>query len=171
MKIIEALKELRLIEKKITRNQEYIERYSSLVSTEAPIFNTLDVQRAKVASLIQENLDLARRKLDLKTRIAFTNLRTYVSMSGERWSLQNLLDLQRGTLQSIRDTYDSLSDRSAQGRLRGAMTIEGKAPQVVRLYDENAKLTQLDHWDTLKEEISSRLEVINAVTDLLDLPV
>ena len=170
MKIIEALKELRLIEKKMTRNHGYIEKYSSMVSTEVPAFNTADEQRTKVASLIQENMDLARRKLELKAQIAYTNLMTYVSISGERWSLQNLLDLQRGVLHSIRDTYESLSDHSGQGRLRNAPTVEGRTPQVVRLYDENTKLTELDKWDTIKEDISSRLEVINAVTDLLELP-
>src|SRR5258705_12910319 len=102
MKMIEALKELRLLEKKIERNQEYIERYSSMISTQVPTFTTVEEQRAKVHAFIQENIDHAYRKIDLKERINYTNLMTYVTLMGHRWSLQNLLDLQRGTLASIR---------------------------------------------------------------------
>ncbi len=170
MKIIEALKELRLIEKKMTRNCEYIERYSSMVSTQVPAFSTVEEQRMKVHSFLQENLDHAYRKIYLKARINYTNLMTHVTIMGHRWSLQNLLDLQRGTLCSIRDTYASLTDHTGQMSLRNAPTVEGRAPQVVRLYDENTKLTELDKWDTVKEEIEGRLEVINAFTDLLEVP-
>lgn len=170
MKIIEALKELRLIDKKIDRNHTNIEKYSSMVSTELPAFNTLEEQRLKVASMVQETRDFVYRKIELKARIAYTNLMTYVTIGGRKWSLQNLLDFQRGSLSSIRGAYESLSDHAGQVRLRNAVSLEGRVPQVVRLYDENSKLTELDFWDTLKEDISARLEVINAVTDLLELP-
>ena len=142
-----------------------------MISTQVPTFTTVEEQRAKVHAFIQENIDHAYRKIDLKERINYTNLMTYVTLMGHRWSLQNLLDLQRGTLASIRDTYASLSDRTAQSGLRTAPTVDGRSPQVVRLYDENYKLTKLDEWDNIKNEIDSRLEVINAMTDLLELPL
>lgn len=170
MKIIEALKELRLLEKKIFRNQEYITRYSSMVSTEIPTFNTVEEQREKVKSLLQENFDHAFRKVELKARISYTNHMTYVTIMGRTLTLHNLLDFQRGIVDSIRDNFLSLTDTTGQSRLRNAPVVEGRSPQVVRLYDENYKLTQIDYWDTFKEEINARLEVINAVTDLEELP-
>lgn len=170
MKIIEAIKQLRLLEKKIARNHEYIEKYSSMISTQVPSFNTVEEQREKVKSLIQETLDFVQRRLDLKEQINYTNIMTNIVIDKKTWSLQNLLDLQRGNLDSIRETYNSLSDRTAQGTFRNATTVDGKIPQVVRLYEENFKLTELDKCDNLKTEIESRLEVINAVTDLLAVP-
>ena len=170
MKMIEALRELRLLEKKMSRNQEYIERYSSMVSTQVPSFNSIDEQREKVRSLLQENIDYAMNRIHLKEQVNYTNLMTQVVLGGKSWSLQNLLDFHRGIAGDIRDTYDSLTDRSGQNQLRSAPTVEGRSPQVIRLYDENMKLTELDRWDTFKEEIGTRLEVINAVTELLEVP-
>lgn len=170
MKLIEALHELRILEKKMTRNNEYIGRYSSMVSTQVPAFNTQEEQREKVRSLLQENVDYAMRRILLKSQINYTNLMTWVNLGGKMWRLQNLLDFQRGVALEIRNTFASLSEHSGQSQLRNAPTIEGRSPQVVRLYDENMKLTELDRWDTVKEEIRTRLEVINAVTDLLELP-
>ena len=171
MKMIEALRELRLLEKKMSRNQEYIERYSSMVSTQVPSFNSIEEQREKVRSLLQENIDYAMNRIHLKEQINYTNLMTKVVLGGKSWRLQNLLDFHRGIAGDIRDTYDSLTDRSGQNQLRSAPTVEGRSPQVIRLYDENMKLTELDRWDTFKEEIGTRLEVINAVTELLEIPV
>jgi len=80
MKIIEALKELKLIIKKIEKNADNITQYSSLVSTERPVFGSETDQKNEVSSLIQANKDLMVRYIDLKIRIDRTNMETKVTM-------------------------------------------------------------------------------------------
>jgi hypothetical protein len=43
-----------------------------------------------------------------------------------------------------------------------------RSPQVVLFYDEKDKIAGLDKWQDLYNNIDSRLEVINATTDLVD---
>jgi hypothetical protein len=58
---------------------------------------------------------------------------------------------------------------SAQNRLRmGLKDTDGKTPQVIMMYSEDTKYKGLQKWQELDDEIESRLEVINATTDLIE---
>ena len=64
--LIEAMKKLRIIEKKMTNNAGSIQRYASMVSTEKTLFETDLKQRVEIKALIQSNKDLMERYLDFK---------------------------------------------------------------------------------------------------------
>ena len=55
MTIIEGLKRLRLLDKRMAKNCEEIQKYSSLLSNEKPIFDSESNQREEVRKLIQAN--------------------------------------------------------------------------------------------------------------------
>ena len=74
MKIIEALKKLKVIEKRMEKNKSQITQYASMISTERPIFDTEEKQRKEVSSLIQANIDLMKEYLDLKGKIEKNNI-------------------------------------------------------------------------------------------------
>ena len=174
MTIVEGLKKLKRIEKRMARNSDEIQKYSSILSTEKPVFETEKKQREEVQSLIQSNIDLDAEYCRIKAMIDYTNLVTVVTIGEETRSIHSWLTLLRRTGGQLINTYRSLTTKEAdsrQGRYRDTTT--GLTPQVIRLYDENDKRNGMRKWEDLisGKEIEGRLEVINATTQLLDLPV
>ena len=74
MKVIEAMNELKLIKKKQEKNIVLIQKYASGLETEKPIFETEDKQKTEIQKLLQSQIDLSLRKLELKAKIEYTNL-------------------------------------------------------------------------------------------------
>jgi hypothetical protein len=169
MKLIEGMKQLKVIEKKILHNSQRIQEYAAIVSTERPIFGTEDAQRKQVNELIQSNTDLAKEYLALKKRVDLTNIQTMVTIGKETFSISDLLQIKRTVATLMRSTYTALNDNVAASRLmsvRGQPTNE-KTPHVDRMYDEQAKFAGLQYWQGLQDEIEVRIEVINATTELV----
>lgn len=173
MTITEGLKKLKLIEKRMKRNCEEIERYSSLLSTEKPIFDTEAKQREEVRSLIQANMDLEKEYCKIKSMIDYTNLITIVQIEDERRSIHSWLTVLRKTGSHLIHTYRSLSTKEANSRLATRYPSKDSiAPAIIQLYDENDKRNGQRKWEDLTsgKTIEGRLEVINATTKLLSIP-
>ena len=171
MMIVEGLKKLRIIEKKMSQNTSDIQQYASQVSTERPYFETEDKQKQAIRGLIQSNEDLKVQYLGLKNRIDFTNLMTKVTMNNEPYSIAELLVIQRKLATMMFATYNALNDTEGQRRLRNTpQSPSERPPHVVRYYKEEDKREQQRKWQDLMNDITTRLEVINATTPLLDLP-
>ena len=169
MKIIEGLKKLKLVEKKIDDNIRKIEQYSSTVSTERPFFGDEKHQEKEVDSLIQANKDLVTEYLKLKRQIEQTNLAITAEFDGVTYSLSDLLVLKRRLGNKLIATHMALSTKYADNRLRQAPPeIDGKKAQVIRLYDENKKNEQLSKLMEFTSNIDAFLEVKNAVTDMIE---
>jgi len=169
MMIIEAMKKLRRLEKRMQSNTEDISRYSSMVSTERPYFESEDEQRRQVAGLVQSNLDLMKEYLILKRGIEYTNLMTNVTMGDHCWSISEMLVIKRKLSNMMLSTYRALNDTAGTQRLRHAAGGGEKQPHVVRLYHENVRNEGMRMWSDLYHEIDSRLEVVNATTELLSM--
>lgn len=167
IKLIEAMKELRLIEKKMERNRGYIERYSSVLNTEKPYFGTEAEQRKEVKSYIQANSDLFKRYLELKRAIEITNLKTVIKVEGYEGSISEILVIKRKLAKLMEATFASLNDRRAERMKAQTPMIDGAQPHIVRLYDEKEKNENIRYWQDLYSAIDARLEVVNATTDLI----
>lgn len=171
MKIIESLKELRVIEKRMASNIKSIGDYSSSSSTYKHIFGTEEKQRKEIASLIQANEDLMNRYIQLKRRIESTNLKVVVSIESDKYTISELLILKRKMASVMEDTYEALSDHKGERALmsdrNSSRDKEGKQAFLVRYYDEKHKNAGIRKWQDLYNTIDSRLEIINATTDLL----
>ena len=168
MKIIEGMKELKLIEKKMMANCQKIEQYSSTVSTERPFFENEKTQTKEVEQLVQANLDLGDRYLQIKRLIERTNLEITAEFDGKTYTLSDLLVIKRRMGERMMDTYKSLSSKYADARLKLApKDADGKLGVVVRLYDERKRNTEISKLLDFMSNIDARLEVINATTDLV----
>lgn len=173
MMVIEAMKKLRIIEKKMQNNSASIQRYASMVSTEKPYFDNEDKQKSEIKSLIQSNQDLMEEYLTLKKRIEYSNLFTVVEMGGKEYPISDLLVIKRRLASKMLHTYNSLNTREGDSRVggfRSPSTPTGQTPHVVRFYREEDKNKGLQKWQDLHDNIESRLEVINATTPLMSLP-
>jgi len=170
MKLIEGMKTLKVIEKKMQHNAERINQYASIISTERPIFGTEVEQRKQLESLIQANTDLATEYLKIKKMVDMTNLKSEVKIGKDVFTIADLLQIQRNVAKLMRLTYNSLNDKLAEQRLMSMrQQATDKVPRVERMYDENRKYEGLQYWQGLEDEIETRLEVINATTELIEL--
>lgn len=172
MKIIEALKNLKTIEKRVQKNCEQLLEYSGWVSTETPAFETEYKQKIEVASLIQANLDLEKEYLRLKTAIETTNLAINVAIGDLTYSISNLVSLKRN-MKAGKDfrlkTYKSLDARAAVLRMQQIYTKGFDAanpPKVIVAFKEEDKNSALREWENFLSQIDGKLEVVNAETEL-----
>lgn len=165
--LVEAMKRLRVIEKRMTENCENITTYSSMLSTERPLFESEEAQKKKVKSLAQSNKDLLDEYLTLKKQIETTNLMTEVEINGIKYRISDLLVIKRKLAKMMMHTYRAMNKSSAEGRLHRTRSPEGQTPSVVTLYSEEERSKSLRMWQELYDNIDSRLEVVNATTPLL----
>jgi predicted nucleic acid-binding Zn-ribbon protein len=169
MKIVEAMKELKLIEKKIARNTDSIQKYSAQLSNERPYFTTPEAQSKEIRSLVQANGDLIDNYIALKGKIERTNLEITIEMDGRKYSLSELLVLKRKLAGLMAKTYEAMNDNSAKQSERLIMRSgSDKEIRVERFYDEREKMEGLRKWQDFVDNIDSRLEVINATTDIVE---
>jgi len=171
MKLVEGLKELKLIEKKMEKNREQINQYASKLSVEKPQFETEKDQNQKVQSLIQANKDLARNYVELNNRIAYTNLTTFIDYEGETYRVADLLIYVRKMHDPIVRTIEALNENSARLRMKTFNMQQGEKLYIERFYKEEFKNNELQRLEKLdKSRVIARLETLNAVTDLTELP-
>lgn len=176
--LTEAMKELRIIEKKLKDTDE-IERYASILDNEKPAFESEDEQRREIKKIIQSKNDLVKRYLLLKKRIEYTNIMTEVGYNEKNslidrflkpeiykiYTISDLLSIKRKLAALMIKIYESLNTTAAENRKR---SIDSN--MVIRLYNEKEKMFGIRKWRTLSDEIEMRLETINATTKLLEIP-
>lgn len=169
MKLIEAMKKLKTIEKRVDKNCAQIMQYAAWVSVETPAFETEERQRQEVQSLIQANLDLEAEYLKLKTAIEVTNLAVGVTIGERTYSISNLVVIKRTAKDFRARTYASLNGQPAASRLQQVYQKgidAANPPKVVTAYNEGDKNKALRDWDDFVSAIDGRLEVVNAETEL-----
>ena len=171
MKLIEGMKKLKVLEKKLDRNAEQIQMYASAPSNEKPAFGNEKDQREQVQSLIQSSKDILAEYMNLYQRVSMTNLSTTVTIGTRTFKLIDLLVLRRGQAKRMGKTFSALNTAYADGRLAqmGRTVQPGEKPPVaLRFYDETKKMEAMQDWMSLQDEIEQRLEVINATTQLVE---
>lgn len=177
MKLIEALKNLKTIEKRVDKNCEQIRQYAAYVSVEQPAFETEERQRQEVQSLVQANLDLEKEYIRLKKSIEHTNLTTKVTIGSKEYTISELITIKgatkgkQGAGRFRTNTYNALHPQAALQRLQQVFSQRGgvdptNPAKVIPLYKEEEKNKQLREWDEFLSQIEGKLEVVNAETDL-----
>jgi hypothetical protein len=170
MTLIEAMKEQKLILKKIEKNTVRIAELSSKLDSEKPIYATEADQRKAINELAQSNEDLAMRYMQLRAQRDYTNMFTYVAMNGKEYSISELVLLRQKLGKLIISTYEAMSDKAAEAKLSSRMYASSTNAKVERLYDEETRMNKLNDWQDFIGRIDARLEVVNATTQLMDLP-
>jgi len=169
MKIIEALKNLKTIQKRMEKNCQDISQYCAYVSTETPAFETEDKQREHVKSLVQANLDLEKEYLRLKKAIELTNLNVTVTIGTRTLTITELMSIRRVMEKFHKATYQALNANSALQRLNEIYRkgVDGANPaRVIALFKEEDKVNSLRDWEEFTSQIDGKLEVVNAETEL-----
>lgn len=169
MTIIEALKKIKNLEKKIARQNGEITSYASKLSSEKPSFESDAVQKKKVEELVQSNLDCIKEMLQLKQSVERTNLGTILTISGHTASLSEHLHLKRKFSSLQISVLKALNTSAADMRMIRATPSKDNPVVVERMFDEakrnDSQKKIFDYLGALDEQI----EVINATTYLIPL--
>ena len=168
MTILEAMKEMKLIDKKMKDNSAQIQMYSSQPSNEKPLLDSVEIQKKKIKELAQANEDLAVRSCELNARINYTNLFTIVNLEGKKYSINDLLQYRRKLATSVTQTYTAMNDTNYTSK--GNSRIGSSDSVIERYYDNQYKQNKLSEWQDFYHTIDSRLEVVNATTPLAEMP-
>lgn len=169
MKIVEALKELKTLDKRITKQCEKITLYASGLEGQ-PAFESDSEQEREVQALIQSNKDLIARRTELRLAIYKTNLSERIDTVLGNITIAEAIILRDGSLNYYNKTYESLNDKSGGQKFNDAARLGVDAanpPRLKRYYKESVKNDELSKYEAFKDQIDGILEVVNAERELL----
>lgn len=170
MKLIEAMKKVKMNKEKIADLQNKIRECSANLSHETPLYK--DQTQAKISGWVQTCQDLCKDNVDLLVKIQKTNIQTMVTIQlGENnveKSISEWVWRRREYAEIEQKTFACLSDRGLKEGFMNQSTGQAIQVTIVRHFDPEWR----DHnMSILREEphkIDAALEVVNAVTDLLE---
>ena len=169
MKLIEALKQIKDLQQKADDLREKVAKHSAYRSTETPVYTD---QKNQVSTWIQSHSDIVKEILRLRIAIQKTNLYTDVTIDvggkSVTKSIAEWIHRRRDLASEEFKIWRQLTDRNIQeGHVKGAaeQLVEVK---IVRCYDPLARDTKLDILQSEPSVIDSKLEVVNAITDLIE---
>lgn len=171
MKIIEGLKELKLVDKRLQNNCAAIERYASSLEGE-PAFETPAEQEKELNALIQANVDLVTRRSDLRLAIYKTNQEVKVGTPLGEMTIAEAIIMRDAGIHYLANTYKALRDSTGSSQMQAlrhtAQSIDPtNPPKVKRYYKETVKNDKLNLFTDFSERIDGVLEVVNAQEELL----
>lgn len=170
MKIIEAMKRVKANKEKIADLQARIGQVSAHLSHETPIYGP--ETSTKIVEWAQACDDLTQENIRLLCGISRTNLVTTASiMLGEKSVTKSLAEwIWRRREYAAIDlkTWSGMTDRGLKegsGQTSTGIPFEVK---IVRNYDPSRRDQKVSEYKTEPHEIDAALEVVNAVTDLVE---
>ena len=169
MKIIEALKGMKDLQRKAEDLRTKIGKHSAYLSTEHPVY---DNQKQQVAEWLQAHSDILKEILSLKVRIQKTNLATPVTIElGGKQVVKNISEWvirRRELAQYDLSAWKMLTDRGlTEGKIKQS-NGEYVDVKIVRCYEPKERDNNLDLYSSEPSIIDGKLEIVNAVTDLVE---
>lgn len=169
MKLIEALKQMKELQRKASDLRTNINRHCAISTLETPLYPD---QKKKMDSWLQSHGDLVKEILRLRVAVQRTNLETEVTIElGGKLVTKTIAEWihRRRDLAGLElQAWRKLTDRNIQ---------EGQAPgpggnvvevKIVRFYDPEERDRKVDLYDSEPALIDGKLEIANAVTDLIE---
>lgn len=168
MKIIEALKKIKDLQRKASDLRNKVQDCSAKMSFESDKYEN---QKEKVAGWLQSHHDILREIESLREKIAETNLRVMVpiEIGGKevKKSIHSWISRRRDLAQLDMMAWRMLTDRGLRDQaVRGETTKEVVEFKVVQFFDPEERDRMIDMYKSEVVLIDSKLEVVNAVTDL-----
>ncbi len=173
-KVIEAMNELKLIEKRLTSKLSFLERFAARPSIREDSFG--GKEKDKVNEAIQSCVDLVTEYERLKRTIDFTNLwaKTSVKTAGKEkeHTLHSLILHKRVLCSFLKKIYAALDDRRAHSeveQIRARQATDAKLNiQVVHNYDIAKRDEAKVAIDELEASIDSSLQIANSKLEVID---
>ena len=169
MKIIEAMKKVKGNLQKISDLQEKIKDNSAHLSIETPVYKDAD---EKIKGWAQSCEDISQENIRLLTAISRTNLETkaVVDLGGKQVTktVAEWIWRRREYAQTDGKTYAVMTDRGLREGVHQSSTGVDTPVTIIRKYDPELRDKKLGIYRNEPLAIDATLEVVNAITDLIE---
>jgi len=171
MKIIEALKGLKEMKRRASDLRDKISRHSAYKSSETAVYGSQVEQTKQVKEWLQAHSDLVKEIEALTLAVHKTNLETPVTISlGGQDVTKSIAAwiLRRKELAGYEQmAWNGLTDRRISEGYELNSANERVQVSIVRCYSPQERDAKVGLYDSEPALINSKLEVINATTDLV----
>ena len=169
MKLIEAMKKIKELRVKAEDLRKKVGTYCADQSHETPVYPD---QKAKVREWTQSYSDILKEILSLRVAIQKTNLATDVTveLGGKQVTktIAEWIHRRRDLAELERSVWDSIGDRGLREGTVQTSTGEKTEVKIRRYYDPEERDNKVELFRSEPSVIDRTLEVINAVTDLVE---
>lgn len=169
MKLIEAMKQIKDLLRKAEDLRGKVGKFCAYHSNETP---TYPDQTKQISEWLQSHSDILKEILRLREAVQKTNLETSVGIEFDgktaTKSIAAWIHRRRDLADLDRKAWAKLTDRNLrEGNLQ---TSQDKIVEVriIRCFDPAQRDTRVEQHTTEPSVIDSRLEVVNAVTELIE---
>ncbi len=169
MKIIEALKQTKDLLRKASDIRDKVGKYSAHLNVETPMYPD---QKKQIEEWIQAHSDVLKEILRLRVAIQRTNVLTMVTIEigGTQItkSIAEWIHRRRDLASYERDCWARLTDKNLREGIATDSQNEKREVKIIRCYNPAVRDSQIEMLTSEPCIIDSRLEVVNAVTDLIE---
>ena len=169
MKIIEGLKQIKDLMRKQEDLVKKIGAHSAHLSFETPVYPD---QKRQVDEWVQAQRDILKEILRLRIAIQRTNLATEVEIvfDGQpvKKTIAEWIHRRRDLADLEKQAWRHLTDRNLKEENLKQSTGELMEIKIVRCYDPVQRDEAINALASEPTTIDSRLEVVNATTDLME---
>lgn len=167
MKIIEGLKKIKELQKKAEDLRSKIATHSAHLDYETPLYSN---QKGQVSEWLQAHSDVLKEILKYRVGIQRVNLSTDVTIEiggkAVTKTIAEWIHRRRDLANFEAKAWKALTDRGLKEGVINQSTGEPKAIKLVRCYDPIERDGKVDIYSDEPMTIDSKLEVINAITEL-----
>lgn len=161
MKIIEALKKIKHLDRKIAKTIERIGKWCAYIedkrNTEPPLYNKEDIGKMQ-----QQIADWTSEKLRLRARLHETNVVRTAEFRGKNYSIDHLLLIQAVAL----PTEKKVLERMTRQHLH-LSPAEREHCHIVMQYDPKGRDKDIDSVENEMEELNTLLDKLTMEIDLV----
>lgn len=169
MKLIEALKKIKELQKKADDIRSKIRDHSAYLDMDNPVYPD---QAGQVKEWLQAHSDLLKEIMRLRIAIQKTNLETPVTieLGGKNVvkSIAEWIHRRRDLAGYECQAWKCLTDRNLRDGQWKQSTGEIKDVKIVRCFAPKERDEKIALFDSEPSIIDAKLEVVNAVTDLIE---
>jgi hypothetical protein len=172
MKIIEAMKRVKANKEKITDLQAKVSQFCANLNFETLTYGTADLTKDKISEWIQSCNDITQENVRLLVAIQRTNALTSVPITLADKTVTKTISewvWRRREYAAIDlKTWQMLTDRNLKegtGQNSSGTPVEVK---IIRHFDPVRRDAMVAMFKSEPHEIDAALEVVNAVTDLVE---
>lgn len=156
MTILQALKKIKHLDRKIEKNKVRVSRWCSYMSDEEPMYDADGIRK-----LLQSVEDTIRERNRLRHLIHKTNILTVVTFEHKEFTIDELLLLRTQTLPALLASLACL-------RRKEKSYHHEKNVKVVMQYDPIYRDKSIDSIENTMDELDSFLDNINITTELVN---
>ena len=169
MKLIEALKQIKDLSRKADDLKEKMAQNSAYLDFETPKYTD---QKKQVSEWIQAHSDILKEILRLRIAIQKTNLAVdvVIELGGKQITktIAEWIHRRRDLAKAEATIWHKLTDKGLKEGKFKESTGEERIIKIVRCYDQSVKDERIELFTSEPSVIDGRLEITNAVTDLME---